>query len=83
MDDGILSQVLISPAALRRYAKWAARIAYLLVTPFVRSEEDIGEEKAIPMPDGRLRISIEVRTSIGLQTFEFFFEPDEWAWHAS
>ena len=83
MDDGILSQVLISPAALRRYTEWAARIAYLLVPPFVRSEEALGEEKAIPMPDGRLRISIEVRTSIGSQAFEFFFEPGEWAWHAS
>lgn len=79
----ILEQILISPAALKRYSEWAAKTAFLLVPPFVKQEEDIGEEKAIPMPDGRLRISIEVRTSIGLQTFEFFFEPDEWAWHAS
>lgn len=79
----ILEQILISPAALKRYSEWAAKTAFLLVPPFVKQEEDIGEEKAEPLPDGRLRIAIDVQTSMGPQTFEFYFEPGEWAWHAS
>lgn len=74
----ILDQILITPQALQRYCEWAAKAAYLLAPPLISSPDEIGDEQAEALPDGRLRIFVRA----GGQTLEFFLQPGEWAWHA-